>query len=299
MKTVVVTGASGFVGLNLSSYLRQNEYQVKEMSLRAEHWQSQIDQKAQSIVHLAGKAHDTKNVSDPASYFKINTELTIELFDIFLSSDIQDFVYFSSVKAVADTFDGVLTEDSIAFPLTPYGQSKWEAEKYILSKKITQGKRVFIIRPCMIHGPGNKGNLNLLFNFVKKGIPYPLASFNNERSFLSIDNLTFLIKCILEKSQVKSGIYNFSDDEIISTNELVQIISSVIGKKHRLLKIPKWQVNIIARFGDMIKLPINSEKLKKLTENYRVSNNKIKAELAIKKLPFTAQQGLKMTIKSF
>src|SRR5690606_9961467 len=102
--------------------------------------------------------------------------------------------YFSSVKAVADTVEGVLQEDVVGKPLTPYGKSKLEAEQYLLSQVLPEGKRAFIIRPCMIHGPGNKGNLNLLYKVVEKDVPWPLAAFRNQRSFLSIDNLCFLLE---------------------------------------------------------------------------------------------------------
>ncbi len=174
-----------------------------------------------------------------------------------------------------------------------------KAEDYILAQKLPEGKRIFIIRPCMIHGPGNKGNLNLLYNIVKKGIPYPLASFENERSFLSIDNLNFLINAILSDKTIASGIYNFADDVVISTNELVKIIAKASGKKARLLKVPKGLINAGAKLGDFIKLPLNSETVKKLTENYRVSNDKIKRAIGIEKLPTSASEGLEKTIKSF
>src|SRR5690606_25943192 len=96
---------------------------------------------------------------------------------------------------------------------------------------------LFIIRPCMIHGPGNKGNLNLLYKVVEKGVPWPLASFENRRSFLSIDNLCYLIEQILVKADLPSGVYNFADDEVVSTNELVAVIANSLGKKPRLWHI--------------------------------------------------------------
>lgn len=295
---VVITGASGFVGKNLSDYLKK-DYLTESLSLRQKSITAEMMYEGNVIIHLAGKAHDTKNVSDSSEYFKVNTELTKELFNVFLKSEIEDFIYFSSVKAVADEVSEVLYENLLGNPKTPYGQSKLQAEEYILAKKIPQGKRVFIIRPCMIHGPGNKGNLNLLYNVVKKRIPYPLAAFQNERSFLGIDNLNFLVKEILQNKEIPSGVYNFADDELLSTNELVEIISSVSNQKKLSLAIPKSIINSIARIGDIIKLPINSETIQKLTENYRVSNQKIKTAIGIEKLPNTAQQGLEKTIKSF
>ena len=297
MNKLIVTGASGFVGQNLSGYFSRKHYEVNSLSLSNLNWKDNLE--GDAIVHLAGKAHDTKNTSDASEYFKVNTELTKELFDLFLASKIKDFVFFSSVKAVADEVLEVLSEDVLGNPITPYGQSKLRAEKYILSKEIPQGKRIFIIRPCMIHGPGNKGNLNLLYNVVKKRIPYPLAAFHNERSFLGIDNLNFLIKEILENKKIQSGVYNFADDEFLSTNDLVQIISSTANKKNLSVAIPKSVINGIAKLGDFVKFPLNSETIQKLTENYRVSNQKIKTAIGIDKLPTTAKEGLEKTIKSF
>ena len=151
----------------------------------------------------------------------------------------------------------------------------------------------------MIHGPENKGNLNLLYNIVKKGIPYPLAAFENKRSFLSIGNLNFLIMEMISHKEIISGVYNFADDESLSTNELVNLISRTVSKKPRLWKIPKKLVVTIAKTGDLLHLPLNSERLKKMTESYVVSNKKIKTALHLNKLPVTATEGLEKTIKSF
>ena len=212
---------------------------------------------------------------------------------------IKDFFYFSSVKATADTIDGILDENHQSNPKTPYGKSKLEAENYLLSQKLPENKRLFIIRPCMIHGPGNKGNLNLLYKVVEKGIPWPLASFDNQRSFLSIDNLNFLIEKILINHNISSGIYNFADDKSLSTNELVSLTAKTIGEKGSLWKINSNLISKVAKIGDIMKLPLNSERLKKLTESYVVSNQKIKTALEIDKLPLTAIEGLEITIKSF
>lgn len=296
---IVITGVSGFVGQNLSYYLKNNSCVVQGLSLRTNEWKKDFISEADAIIHLAGKAHDTSNTSVDTEYFKVNRDLTVELFDEFLRSEVKDFFYFSSVKAVADTVESSLTEDVNAKPFTPYGKSKLEAENYILSKKIPEGKRVFIIRPCMIHGPGNKGNLNLLYKVVEKGVPWPLASYENQRSFLSIDNLSYLIYEMLKNSNLQSGVYNFADDDAVSTNDLVRIIGSVLRKEVSLWKIPARLLGSVVRIGDFIPLPLNSERLKKLTESYVVSNAKIKKSLGIEKLPLSAKEGLLITIKSF
>lgn len=293
---ITITGASGFVGKNLIPFLEKHNFNVTTLSVRQK-WNYPSDTEA--IIHLAGKAHDTTNTSSAEEYFKVNRDITIELFNEFLKSDTRDFFYFSSVKAAADTVEGVLTEEVIPKAFTPYGKSKIEAEKYLLVQKLPEGKRLFIIRPCMIHGPGNKGNLNLLYKIVEKGIPWPLAAFENKRSFLSVDNLSFLILKMLKNQDLKSGIYNFADDESISTNELIQVIGKSSGKNAKLWKIPNTVISNVAKIGDKIKLPLNSERLKKLTESYEVSNKKIKTALGINQLPLSAKEGLEITIKSF
>ncbi|WP_454879171.1 NAD-dependent epimerase/dehydratase family protein [Sphingobacterium detergens] len=297
---VLITGISGFVGQNLQSYLTTNNLTVVGCSLRSSDWETKIlENECTAIIHLAGKAHDTSNTEDPADYFKVNYELTKEVFETFLKSETRDFFYFSSVKAVADSVADILEENFTAAPLTPYGKSKLEAERYLLSKRLPEGKRLFIIRPCMIHGPGNKGNLNLLYKVVEKGIPWPLASFNNKRSFLGIDNLSFLVLAMINKKEMSSGVYNFADDTAISTNELVTFIANNLGRSPRLWHIPATLINFVAKIGDNIPFPLNSERLKKLTESYVVSNQKIKGALEIEKLPLTSKEGLVQTIRSF
>lgn len=159
-------------------------------------------------------------------------------------------------------------------------------------------KQVYIFRPCMIHGPGNKGNLNLLYGVVKKGIPWPLGAFENRRTFTSIENICFAVNGVLTKD-VPSGIYNMGDDEALSTNELIEEICKSLGKKAHIWNIPRGLMNGFAKIGDVLHLPLNTQRMQKLTENYVVSNAKIKAALGIKEMPVRAKDGLTETIKSF
>lgn len=294
-----ITGASGFIGKNLSSFLISQDVEVDSLSLKNPEWKNLINENSTSIIHLAGIAHDTSNTQNDDIYYKVNRDLTIELFNWFLNSKSRDFFFFSSVKAAADRVDGVLTEDVAPNPQTAYGKSKLAAEEYIIKTKIPDGKRVFILRPAMVHGPGNKGNLNLLYKVVKKGIPWPLASFNNQRSFLSIDNLNHIVHTILVDPNVDSGIYNLADDESLSTNELIQIMSEKFSRKPRLWKISPSLIRRVAAIGDKITLPLNSERLNKLTESYLVSNSKIKKVIKQNSLPLSAVEGMKKTINSF
>ncbi len=304
---ILITGIHGFVGSNLVKALSSDHtiYGVdiiapdKEGVKKTYSWED-VDNKAlpeaDAIIHLAGKAHDTKNQAQADIYFKVNTDLTKKIYDYFLSSSAKKFIQFSSVKAAADQVHGEFVDESVEpSPKGPYGESKIAAERYILSK---MAKQTYILRPCMIHGPGNKGNLNLLFGVVKKGIPWPLGAFENRRTFMSIDNLCFIINGLLQKD-IESGIYHVNDDEAVSTNELIEIICHTMGKKPRIWHLNKGFMQGIARIGDILHLPLNSERLRKLTENYISSNTKIKTALAITQLPVTAREGLAKTIQSF
>ena len=251
------------------------------------------------VIHLAGKAHDTKNQAAAQSYFDINTGLTEKIFDWFTASNATKFIFFSSVKAAADSVQGdMLTESVVPCPVGPYGESKIRAEEYIQKQVVSDTKQVYILRPCMIHGPGNKGNLNLLYAVVRRGIPWPLGAFENRRSFTSIDNLCFVIETMLAK-QVESGIYHIGDDEALSTNELIEVICEALGRKAHIWHLPKGVMARVAALGSMLSLPLNTERLGKLTESYVVSNAKIKKALGITHMPVSAKAGLIKTIKSF
>ena len=322
---ILITGIHGFVGSNLVLALRDRHHiygldivaPEKMGVIQTFNWKDiepvsfpmQNLPKFDAIIHLAGKAHDTKNQSAAQVYFDINTGLTQKIFDFFLESSAKKFIFFSSVKAAADSVVGnMLTEDVIPTPVGPYGESKIAAENYILSKlRVENGKlkvapyddkEVYILRPCMIHGPGNKGNLNLLYNVVRKGIPWPLGDFENRRSFTSIDNLCYVIEGLLTKD-VASGIYHMGDDEALSTNDLIALMCEVLGRKPHIWKMNKRMMEGCARVGTLLHLPLNTERLHKLTENYVVSNAKIKAALGIDKMPVRAEEGIVKTIKSF
>lgn len=290
--SIYLTGASGFVGKNLISYFN-NKIEIKKHVRDVEFCVSQ-----DIVIHLAGKAHDLKNISNKDEYYEVNTELTKQIFDSFLISDSSVFIMLSSVKAVADNVVGILNEDCEPNPKTHYGKSKLLAESYILSKKIPNNKRVYILRPCMIHGPNNKGNLNLLYNLVSKRIPWILGSFQNKRSYCSIDNLLFIINELIKNNTIPSGVYNVADDEYLSTNEIISLISNSNNQKPIIFNLSPFIVKFIAKIGDIVPLPLNSERLKKLTESYMVSNEKLKKYIA-KELPLTSKEGVIKTLKSF
>ncbi len=306
---ILITGIGGFVGTNLVAYFQQrtdinlfghgrnaDELKKKFANARVIILDSYMDgalnaHKIDAVIHTAGIAHDISNVFKPEDYFDVNTRGTQKAYEAFLKSTAKQFLFISSVKAVIDSYSDLLLETTAPSPKTPYGKSKLEAEKFIQAQVLPPGKQFFILRPCMIHGPGNKGNLNLLYKFVKAGIPYPLGAFENKRSFLSIDNFCLYVDYIL-KGNVPTGIYNLADNEFISTVALYTLIARATNARPRVMRIPARPLVFFAKMlgrGGM---------LRKLTENMMVSNGKI-----LQYVPVSAtlklEDGLIRTINSF
>ena len=150
----------------------------------------------------------------------------------------------------------------------------------------------------MIHGPNNRGNLNLLYNYINKNLPWVLCNYENNRSFCYIENLTFVFNEVILNNYFKSGVYNVSDNEPISTNNLVKLIAESLNKKIYFFYVPKNFIKYLAKIGDFLKLPFNTNRLTKLTENYTVSNSKLISELK-KDLPFTSKSGFVKTFQFF
>lgn len=334
---ILISGIQGFVGNNLVAALKNQHIiygldilsPLKDGILKTYNW-DEMDQipPVDMIIHLAGKAHDTRNITEEKAYFDINVGLTKKIFNHFIKSSATKFIFFSSVKAVADSVSGnQLSEEDIPDPQTPYGKSKLEAERYLTTRlqeytntregdftreregdketsrlhdftTVPLDKIVYILRPCMIHGPGNKGNLNLLYKLAQIGLPWPLGAFENNRSFTSMENLQFVIQQLIEKD-IEPGTYQIADDEPLSTNQLIELIAASQGNKTRIWKINTKLITFAAHVGDKLHLPLNSERLKKLTESYVVSNQKIKRGLGIEKMPISAEEGMKKTLTSF
>lgn len=326
---ILITGIHGFVGSNLVNALfgENTIYGLdiiapeKEGVVRTFGWNDlgRADFPAiDAIIHLAGKAHDTRNKSAADVYFKVNAGLTKKIFDWYeASASAKKFVFFSTAKAAAERVPEILKEDVTPTPVGPYGESKIQAEDYIISvlkeqevsresmvsetpgtDRPANGKEVYIFRPCMIHGPGNKGNLNLLYGVVSKGIPWPLGAYENRRTFTSIENMCFAVNGVLTRD-VPSGIYNMGDDEALSTNELIEVICAALGKRARIWRIPCGLMDGAARVGGWLHLPLNPLRMQKLTENYVSSNAKIKRALGIERFPVEAREGLRRTIECF
>ena len=271
---VLITGSHGFVGTNLLRVF-EGRYEMIRWDIRSNEPLPDVD----AVIHLAGKAHDTKNLTQADVYFQVNTELTKKIYKQYLQSSARRFIFFSSIKAQdADT---------------PYAKSKLAAEQYLEERMHSQSpaQHTYILRPCLIYGPGNKANLKLLYQLVRKGLPWPLAAFDNRRSFVAVDNMAYVVGELLHR-EVADGIYPVCDDESISTNELVSIICQCLHQPCRLWHVPQGMIRVMARVGDVLHLPLNSERLRKLTEDYVVDNTKTKQALNISRMPVGVKDGL-------
>ncbi len=318
-KRILITGVRGFVGTNLKEYLKtQSKYHITGASRKRENLEGNIDflddicsydelceegerrdQKYSfdAYVHLAGKVIHDQQQKDRDEYFRVNYEQTKRIYNQFLADpQAKKFIFLSTIHVLTEKPDRVIDETFEPKPFTPYGQSKFDAENFIKSNS-KPGKNHYILRPTMIHGPGNKGNLNMLYNMINRGFPYLLGSINNCRSFTSIDNLTFIIKELLQ-NDIQPGLYHIADDEPTYSHDLIRLIGEITGRKARILPLPLGFLKIISRLGNYIKLPINDHRLIKLTEDFIVSNEKIKNAIG-KPLPVRSKEGLEKALKSF
>ena len=281
----LITGAYGFVGTNLCKYLAENGHECHALDIPAAKradvpyvsfytW-DELDKLpvVDAVVHLAGKAHDLQKVASEQSYFDINVGLTEK---IFAAAKTTRFIYFSSSKADANG--------------NAYGRSKLAAEQFL-------NGRAIVLRPAMIHGPGNKGNLNLLWGIARRGLPWPLAAFENKRSFTSIGNICAAVEALAERGT--NGIYPIADDEMLSTNRLIELIAETCGKRAKLWRVPKGVMRMVAKIGDVLHLPLNTERIVKLTEDSFVNNSHLKSQLGWKLMPIRAEEGLRRTLRSF
>lgn len=300
MKILVLGGDSGFIGSHLSKKLKV-PFQCKFVSMRNLDWMNE-DFAADCIINLVGKAHDFTGKATDKDFYYANYELAKKAFQIFTSSQATMFIHISSLAAIEEVESSTsLSETSGYNAVSSYGMSKKAAEEWLMRQDLPSDKKLIILRPPMVHGAGDKGNLRQLYKLVSKGIPYPLVRFKNRRSFLSIDNFCFFIEQILlQNEKMATGIYHLSDDETLSSNEIVNVMKQETGLKIPCFPLPKRIVRWLSKLGDHSRaLPLNTWRLKKLTSNLVVSNKKIKIALAINRLPKTAKEGLRETIRSF
>ncbi len=332
MKTILVTGASGFVARHLIPLLLERGWHVKaavrnqqtfdvlqlrfsESALRANmtpvvvgevdgktEWQRSLEGVA-AVVHLAARAHILHDKSpDPErEFFRVNVEGTGNLAEQSIRSGVKRFVFISSIGAMTSLSDEVLDEDSPCRPNTPYGCSKLKAERLLV--ELAQGSTMAwtILRPTLVYGPGNPGNMERLIRLVKSGFPLPFGGVRNRRSFLFVGNLVDAIVAGLERLNAVNRVFLVSDGEDLSTPDLIRRIAEHMNCPARLLPVPSNLLKMGGWLGDFMErialrpFVLNGGVIERLLGSLAVDSRCIRTSLNWFS-PFTVDEGLSLTV---
>jgi nucleoside-diphosphate-sugar epimerase len=283
---VQITGASGFVGQYLCKHLSAELIPVKINS------SDDFVVDATILIHLAGIAHNKKGTIASQEYHRVNTDLTKKAFDAFLSSSAQKLIVLSSVKAVAVDYVGVIDEENPEHPNSDYGKSKLAADNYMMSKELPEGKSVYILRPALISGPEVKSNLRSLYNFAKTPLSWIFAGVHNKRSYCNVSNLSFVIQQLIDRDDIAPGIYLVADDEPLSTSAVIGILSGKTCSNRILLAFASVIIKSCLSVGKYTGADFIVDPLRKLCDDYLISNNKITQAIG-QRLPYSSAEGIR------
>ncbi len=288
----LMTGWTGFVGQGL---LRRLDSHVVHRVSRTDLACGFVELAGVDVViHLAARAHVMHDrAADPLSEFRrVNVDITRDLARQAAAAGVKRFVYISSVKV-----NGESTKNAQAFgeidepmPQDAYGQSKHEAEQVLKAIALETGMELVIIRPPLVYGPGVKANFASLTKAVKRGWPLPLGAVHNQRSLVSLDNLVdFIITCATHPNAANET-FLVSDGHDLSTTELVRGMAQAAGVSARLLPVPVWALQALARLlgkGDAVE---------RLCGNLQVDISKARRLLGWVP-PQTVEEGLKRAMQ--
>ncbi|MBV1870859.1 MAG: SDR family oxidoreductase [Gammaproteobacteria bacterium] len=308
---VVVTGASGFIGNRLCERLfddgilarpvyRNGAKATPQLSFAVNGIDSNTDWKGafdgiEAVVHLAARVHIMNDASkDPLAEFReVNSAGTLNLARQAVNAGVKRFIFLSSIKVSGEsTTDKSFPNTDLTIPIDPYGISKYEAEQGLLKIAEETGLEVVIIRPPLVYGPGVKANFLSLMRWVYKGVPLPLGAINNKRSFIALDNLVDLIRVCIDHPKAKNQIFLASDDDDLSTTELLLGMAKALGRPSRLIPVPMGLLNMGA------KLTGKADIAQRLCGSLQVDISKTK-ELLNWAPPLSVEQGLQKVADDF
>ena len=323
MKTILVTGATGFIGCHLLPVLHQQGWQTTA-AVRDDFRQplsipiktikvGEIDDMTDwqeallgidTVIHLAGRAHILhETISNPeAAFIKVNTKGTINLVKQSLKAGVKHFIFVSSIHAMAAESDDILNENSSCHPDSPYGRSKLQAEQALIELAKDSNMTWTILRPTLVYGPGNPGNMERLMKLIKRGLPLPFGAIKNRRSFVFVGNLVAAIITCLDHPNAANQIFLISDNQAVSTPQLIRLIAQQIQQPCQLLPVPTTLLRFLGYLGDRIEsitgknLPFNTYNIDRLLGSLAVDSSYIQKTLDWQP-PFTLEQGLARTIQ--
>ncbi|MGJ0366253.1 NAD-dependent epimerase/dehydratase family protein [Aliarcobacter cryaerophilus] len=281
MNKFLITGSTGYLG---DCFINQykSKYIYERFSLLNKKIEDIKFDNINAILHCAALVH--QKIEHPyEKYHEINVDYPVKLAKLAKENGVKQFVFISTIAVYGEDKEK-LDENTICNPITPYGKSKLEAEKELL-KLNDDNFVVSIIRPPMIYGKNAPGNIDSLVKLVKRIPIIPLTNIENKRSFISINNLCYIInEVILQK---KSGIFLASDDEPLSTSKLIELITKNLDKKIYLIKVPF--------FESLLKI-LKPSFYKRLYGSLEVDNSITKEKLNLKN-PYSVEDGIRFMIK--
>jgi nucleoside-diphosphate-sugar epimerase len=242
------------------------------------------------VVHLAARVHQVHETSpDPdAEYRRINTEATIGLARSCAAAGVKRLVFTSSILAMGSKSSRPFTEDDACHPETTYARSKEEAERGLRSVAAETGLEVAIVRAPLVYGPEVRGNMERLIRLIKRGVPLPLGSVRNRRSFLFVDNFADAIVLCVDHPAAGNQTFLLSDGEDLSTADLARRLMEVAGRSPRLFPFPpalaRMAGGLIGRSADV----------SRLFDSLQADTSKA-ATLLGWRPPYTMDQGIRAT----
>ena len=272
IKKVLVTGATGFIGLRLLDLLKKIDCEVRILSrntyldydsIYCDFEKDKIPPSAlesiDTIFHIAGFAHDFRHNSKIESiYNKVNFNATVKLAELAIQSDVRRFVFVSSVKAGGKAFSSqCMFETDQSEPEGIYGKSKRKAEIRLLELSQQSDMHIVIVRSSLAYGPGMKGNLKLMLSGIQKGWFPPLPNIDNHRSMIHVDDLVQALMIVVQDKRTNGQIYIATDGKSYSSREIYEAMCNVLGKPIPKWSVPKLFFNIAAKLNSRIRYKID------------------------------------------